>query len=432
MQLIKNFHNNTLEFFQGIGLTFILFLFLFLTNPVTGIAQDTSEEQNKKIMTLNAVDTIQTDSSKVIEDAPLDINQNRGLFIVTPDQKMQLRILGSVRYLIVYDNLKLQSKNSLNTHEIPIPGTNQKLPNFYNGLEQTRLGFEVTRKTNKDNVFIRLETDFAGNNGFRIRHAYGQTHRFLLGQTWSLFSHINALPPTVDFSGPTGSTVVRTPQIRYSVPNLLAETNFAFGLEYSPTNLDLPDSIRVETFQLIPDITVRADRQFDWGSVQLSGILPILSGKIDNDLEFVYGWGISGSCVVNSWEAGKWYFQGAFGKAISRYFNELNGQGYDLHIDTSLEKGYITPLTYGFYATYEHNWTPEIYSNVTFGTVILNKHNFTIDDIFHKGQTFRLNTFWDITDGAKAGGEVVWGKRFNKNSASGDATRFSLLFYYDF
>jgi hypothetical protein len=184
-------------------------------------------------------DTIHSDTTKIIEDAPLDIGQDRGLFILTPDQKMQLRILGSVRYLAVYDNVNFNSKNLFNTFFIPTPATGDKIPNYYNGLSQTRLGFEITRRTEKGNVFIRLETDFAGANGFRIRHAYGQINRILVGQTWSLFSHINALPSTVDFAGPTGSLHARTPQIRYSALKLIGETNcfwfriFATRSEYT-------------------------------------------------------------------------------------------------------------------------------------------------------------------------------------------------------
>lgn len=43
-----------------------------------------------------------------------------------------------------------------------------------------------------------------------------------------------------------------------------------------------------------------------------------------------------------------------------------------------------------------------------------------------------MNTFWDITDGAKAGGEFIWGNRNDKDGVSGDVLRFNLLFYYDF
>ena len=152
----------------------------FAAIPGISIAQGNKSDQVNKIMSLNVGDTIHSDTTKIIEDAPLDIGQDRGLFIVTPDQKMQLRILGSVRYLAVYDNANFKDKNSFNSFFIPTPATGDKIPNYYNGLSQTRLGFEITRSTEKGNVLIRLETDFAGANGFRIRHAYGQINRVLL------------------------------------------------------------------------------------------------------------------------------------------------------------------------------------------------------------------------------------------------------------
>ena len=407
------------------------FLFILLAAiPGISIAQGNKSDQVNKIMSLNAGDTIHSDTTKIIEDAPLDIGQDRGLFIVTPDKKMQLRILGSVRYLAVYDNVNFKDKNSFNTFFIPTPATGDKIPNYYNGLSQTRLGFEITRRTGKENVFIRLETDFAGANGFRIRHAYGQINRILLGQTWSLFSHINSLPSTVDFAGPTGSIHARTPQIRYSVPKLLGETNFAFGLEYLPPDLNIPDSLHIEAFQLIPNITVRADRNFRWGSAQISGILPVLSGIYNDKLELIPGWGISASTVINSWVNGKWHFQGVVGKAISKYFNDLAGNGFDIQFPP--DGGKTSPFTYGFYATYEHRWLTMLYSSFTYGMNSLEQESFTSDNIYSQGHTFRVNTFWDITDGAKAGGELIWGTRENKDGAIGNATRFNLLFYYDF
>ena len=89
-------------------------------------AQENSINDTKTILTLNSAVSLHSDSTKIVEDAPLDIAQDRGLFIIAPDQKMQLRILGSVRYLVVYDELKLQSKNAFNTYEIPTPTTGKR------------------------------------------------------------------------------------------------------------------------------------------------------------------------------------------------------------------------------------------------------------------------------------------------------------------
>jgi hypothetical protein len=380
-----------------------------------------------------SLDSLQRDTTKIIEDAALDIAQDRGLFIVTPDRQMQLRILGSVRYLVVYDDRDLSSKNSLNTYEIDVGDQSQRIPNYYNGLNQSRLGFEVTRKTGKGNVFVRLETDFAGVNGFRIRHAYGQYGRFLFGQTWSLFSNITSLPATVGFGGPVGSISVRTPQIRFTTRNVFFPGSIVtLGLEYFKPDIYVPDTIIAKSFQVIPDITARIEKSLKWGSIQLSGIVPILSGMSEEG-EYVFrpGWGLSFSTVINSWAAGKWYFQGAGGQAITRFFNDLSGQGLDLLFNPETGKSHL-PFAYGTYLTYEHYWTARIFSNITYGLLIFQKEDFTPDDTYYRGNNFCLNTFWSIVEGSRLGLEYIHAFRTNKDGTKGRANRVNLLFYYDF
>lgn len=380
-----------------------------------------------------SLDSLHRDTTKIIEDAALDIAQDRGLFIVTPDRQMQLRILGSVRYLVVYDDRDLSSKNSLNTYEIDVGDQSQRIPNYYNGLNQSRLGFEVTRKTGKGNVFVRLETDFAGVNGFRIRHAYGQYGRFLFGQTWSLFSNITSLPATVGFGGPVGSISVRTPQIRFTTWNVFFPGSIVtLGLEYFKPDIFVPDTIIAKSFQVIPDITARIEKSLKWGSIQLSGIVPILSGMSEEG-EYVFrpGWGLSFSTVINSWAAGKWYFQGAGGQAITRFFNDLSGQGLDLLFNPETGKSHL-PFAYGTYLTYEHHWTARIFSNITYGLLIFQKEDFTPDDTYYRGNNFCLNTFWSIVEGSRLGLEYIHAFRTNKDGTKGRANRVNLLFYYDF
>ena len=377
-------------------------------------------------------DSLNLDTTKIIEDAALDIAQDRGLFIVTPDRQMQLRILGSVRYLVVYDDTDLLSKNSLSTYQIEVGDESQRIPNYYNGLSQSRLGFEVTRKTNKGNVFVRLETDFVGINGFRIRHAYGQHQRFLFGQTWSLFSQIQSLPATVGFGGPTGSISVRTPQVRFTSQNIFPASTLSLGLEYFKPDIFVPDSITAKSFQLIPDITARIVKKVNWGAFQLSGIVPILSGKSEEG-EYVFrlGWGVSFSTVIDSWARGKWYLHAAGGQAITRFFNDLSGQGLDLIFNPETQESHL-PFTFGTYGAYEHHWTDKVFSNFTYGLLIFQKEDFTPDDLYHRGNNFRLNTFWSIVEGSRLGFEYIHAFRRNKDGAIGRVNRINLLFYYDF
>lgn len=393
-------------------------------------AQNDSTNNSRKVFSGSSAEKLQPDSLRVIEVAPLDIGESRGLYIVAPDGKMQMRILGSVRYLAVYDNIELENKNALNTYQIPTGERNDRLPNYYNGLDQTRLGFEVTRRTSRGDIFGRLETDFAGN-GFRIRHAYAQFRHFLFGQTWSLFSQITALPATVDFLGPTGAIPVRNPQIRYSPHKPVLEMNLAVGLEYMIPDLNIPDSLLIKSFQLIPDITVRLDKTFGWGYLQLSGILPVISARENaENLILKTGWGVAASTIINAWTRGKWYLQAQGGRAIARFSNTLGGNGLDVIIDP--EGNGVIPLTYGGYLTYEHHWKDNLFSSLSYGMAGIEEHSFLSDDMFRRGSSIRLNTFWDLVEGAKLGGELVWGQRVDKGGLEGEAFRMNLLVYYDF
>jgi hypothetical protein len=97
----------------------LFFFFVLLSRSMPSLGQ--TPDSAKTFMGSNmGMDSLIKDTTKIIEDAALDIGQNRGLFIVTPGGEMQLRILGSVRYLVVYDDINLESKNSLSTYEISV------------------------------------------------------------------------------------------------------------------------------------------------------------------------------------------------------------------------------------------------------------------------------------------------------------------------
>jgi hypothetical protein len=403
--------------------------FFFGMDVACGQAIDSSRVINSSESSL---DSLNTDTTKIIEDAALDIAQDRGLFIVTPDRLMQLRILGSVRYLLVFDDRDLPKKNSLSTYQIQVGDQDKYLPIYYNGLSQSRLGFEVTRKKQGGNVFVRLETDFAGVNGFRIRHAYGQYRGFLLGQTWSLFSHIKSLPATVGTGGPAGSISVRTPQIRYTFHGIRSTALVSVGLEYFKPDLFIPDTLAVKSFQALPDITARIERSTNWGMTQLSGVLPFLSGtNPEGNLVIKTGWGISFSTVIESWAGGKWYFQASGGQAVSRFFDDLSGQGLDLLINPQTGKSYL-PYTFGTFLTYEHHWTPKLFSNFSYALQMVYLEDPVPDDSYHRGNNLRFNTFWSIVEGSRLGFEYIHAFRKNKDGAIGRVNRVNLLFYYDF
>jgi len=104
-----------------------------MASPVMLMAQET--QTSNISVGVHPSDSLQGDARRIIEDAPLDIARNRGIFIVTPDQKMQMRIIGSVRMLVVLDNHDISNKNALDTYVIPTGDDNQRFPNYFNGLD---------------------------------------------------------------------------------------------------------------------------------------------------------------------------------------------------------------------------------------------------------------------------------------------------------
>ena len=368
------------------------------------------------------------------ENSPLDISATRGLYILTKDQKMQLRILGSVRFSALYDMVELPVKNTFNTYYIPTGSDNKKLPNYYNSLNQSRLGFEVNRKVDDKTVFIRLEMDFAGNNDqFRIRHAYGAVGNFLVGQTWSLFSNVSSLPSTVDKNGPTGSVTLRTSQARYSGKNKNG-TRWATALEYSQPDLNFQgyDTAGLSTVQLIPDLTARIEREGVFGAVQLSMVITTISIKNrNNQVSSSFGLGGSISGTIDFTNKHRLLYQITYGRSISHFITTFSGTGTDAIFNP--ETGQIESLnSFGGFLSYGWNWTKKISSNISGGYADLSNKDFEPGESYRRSMSGSLDSFWDITDGARMGLEYVFGQRWNKDRSTGQASRFWVLFYYDF
>ena len=79
-----------------------------------------------------------------------------------------------------------------------------------------------------------VEGDFFGtDNGFRLRHAYGQYGLLLAGQTWTTFMDEFNIPHTIDFETPVAAPLVRQGLVRCDRSTLSKRTDLAFGIEES-------------------------------------------------------------------------------------------------------------------------------------------------------------------------------------------------------
>jgi hypothetical protein len=410
-------------------LTIIFLLFI----STAAFAQES--DSVKTMISSNAqADQFKADTLVKQEVSPLDIGDDRGIYILTKDGRMQLRILGSVRFSILYDFIDFATKKSFNTYYIPTGVDNVIIPNFYSSLDQSRLGFEVNRKLVNKNVFIRLETDFNGKDGtFRIRHAYGQIGRFLVGQTWSLFSNVSSLPATVDGNGPTGSVTLRTAQARYSGTNRKG-THWAAAIEYSRPDLNTQefDTTGLSVVQVIPDFTARIEREGIFGAVQLSGVITTLSIEDPNNkVTNSFGWGAQLSGTIDFTKQHKVLYQLTYGKSIAHFITTFSGTGRDFIYNPETRE-FEGLYSFGGFLSYGWNWTDNISTNVSAGYADLSNKEYQPDNTYKNSMSFSLDSFWNIVDGARLGLEYVYGQRWDKDGTTGNASRIWALFYYDF
>lgn len=415
----------------------IFILWIFYSLP--GYSQEEAKKDVGKVaqnVYMNAADDsniiLQDTSNHMTENSPLDIQAGRGIYIMADENKLQMRIMGSIRFSAFYDNRNMTSPNSFSTYLIPTGDNSYRLANYYNSLNFSRLGFEVTRKTAKGDFFTRLEMDFAGpGNTFRIRQAYGQYGHFLVGQTWSLMSNVTSLPAMVDPAGPVGAVKNRTPQMRYS-KKMASGFYGSFALEYSLPEYNGTDSVDITFVQTIPNITSRFSKQGKSGSIQISTIIAPISGVDPSGTRnnsFGYGASVSGS--VNLKKKDVFLFQGTYGLAISHFINPFSGQGQDMVFDPVDDK-IVGLYASGAYISYGHNWPRDISSYFSFGMASVSNRNFQSGSDFDYSYGASGNAFWQIVDGLRIGLEYLYGKRINIDGTHGNADRLWALFYYDF
>lgn len=368
------------------------------------------------------------------EVSPLDIGKNRGLFITTPDNKMQMRIMGSVRMYVYYDSKLLNSPNQYNTYDIPVDSNSQVVPNFYFAVNQSRFGFEVTRITGIGQIFVRLEMDFMGqNNNLRIRQAYGQYKNWLIGQTWTLFMDVQSQPLVVDGYGPSGNITTRTPQIRYT--NTFA-TKFVYdlGLEYSEPQYQTPDSVQTSNIMAFPSMTTRLSYSNDWAKLQFSAILSRLVFVYNNqDNSYLPGFGflLSGNFLPSKKKNDKISAMFTYVNSMSHFITTFTNAGLDAIYNPNTGQ-FASVSAIGAYLAFTRKLPKNIDATLSGGYARIFNKTYQDESAYRESFNFAVDGFWQIYEGTRLGAEYTFGWRYNKDFEHSSSSRVSLLFYYDF
>lgn len=195
---------------------------------------------------------------------------------------------------------------------IPVGGVRESTDNDFSA-KQTRLWLNLETQVAGHTLKGYVETDFqtaAGTQGterttngydLALRRAYVQFDKLTVGQDWSTFQYVGALPESTDFVGPTEGTVfVRQPLIRYSIPagkGLTLHVS-AENPETSSANQGAPALIENDDDSM-PDFAARLAYSGSFGELSLAGLVRQLA--VDNGIihDEAMGYGVSFGGKIN-------------------------------------------------------------------------------------------------------------------------------------
>jgi hypothetical protein len=279
-----------------------------------------------------------------------------------------------------------------------------------------------------------VEGDFAGSgNTYRLRHAYGQFRQILAGKTWSTMVDNRATPEEIDFEGINGRIQVRQSQVRY-FPSFGRDLDLLIGLE-DPAP-DVTDGRGVSQY---PDIVASVRRNWaDRWHIKTSLLARQIAAEWNLDpsiSDSKIGWGasVSGRVGVEIWdEKDNFLFQFNYGDGIGRYVNDLQEVGGQDAVFNPQTGELETLEVFSGYVAYQHWWQEKLRSTVTYGWVDVDNLDFQSDSDYANTDRAIINLMWSPVTRIDVGGELLWGRRENKDGASATARQIQFGAKYRF
>lgn len=319
------------------------------------------------------------------------------------------------------------------------------------GVRQTRFGVQGITQTSMGELKSVFEFDLfgvgadEGQTTMRLRHAYGELGRWLVGQTNTPFMDGDALPNEIEYWGPTGIVFFRNVQIRYAA--MKGKNEVFIALERPGASAD--QGVFAERIELdsvkgqfnLPDLSAHYKRTGSWGHVQISGMLRSIKWK-DIHTTGAYdisgstvGWGVHLSGHINLGKNNVLKGSVVYGEGIENYMNDAP---VDIGIKTNPGNttkpidGKALPVT-GIMAYFEHTWNDKLSSAIGYSSTDISNTAYGSPDAYKMGQYASVNIFSTPFKNFMAAAEVQWGKRTNHTDGfTSDDVKVQISFKYNF
>lgn len=388
--------------------------------------------QDEEIVKVQAVENFR----KTLRKGPQQVGMPK-FMISDKSAKAIFAIGGFVNFRTAYDFNNVVGNQDFVTYDIPMTVTAGDRQRLLMDISTSRLYFKTLVNTRSlGQIEVYIETDFRGeNNVLRLREAYVSLRDWLVGQTVTTFTDLEASPNTIDFEGPNAYTYGRNMMVRYrhifnehwsvAISAEMPELSATFGRYAS----SIP--------QRVPDIPAYVQYSWNKGASHLraSGIFRNMYYHNDacDKTSSITGWGAQLSSI---WQIGKkltLYGQVLYGEGISPYIQDIADNGLDLVPRHNSMGRLQTNPAFAWLAGAQYSITPKLAYTVGYSQVNLwNQDQYFDPSQYRYSQYVVTNMMYNISQSFLVGVEYLYGTRHDMNDAFGKANRVQAQVQFNF
>ncbi len=331
--------------------------------------------------------------------------------------------------------------------QIPVGGTREGT-DYTGHAKQTRLWLTMATPVGKHSLKGHVEFDFQTSQGTQgsqrttngynlaLRRGFVNFDNLLVGQEWSNFQYVAALPESTDFIGPSEGTVfVRQMQARYTFV-LNPKLSLSISAENPESATITPTSATLveNDDDRMPDFAARLNYKDSMGELSLAALLRQISADNGTVSGKASAWGVSGAGKL-LFGPGKRHdirFMLTYGDGIGRYLG-LNFVPDGVFAGTAGDDIRTVKNLAGFGAL-RFAWTSQLRSTFMASFQHANyPSGIAITPLTNKrAWSGAANLFWSPVKGFDLGVEYRHGERELLNGNKGQLDRLEMAAKYGF
>lgn len=363
--------------------------------------------------------------------------------IVGKDRKFYLGIGGTAKATLSYDfGHVIDNPFDFTTSAIPVtqaPGNGGKIQ-ISAATSSLFVNFVALPGTDNQ-IGVYLNANFTGNNYTpSLQYAYLKYRGITAGYNYSLFSDMAAAPPSIDNEGPPGFTAIPNGVIDYT-HTFGKHWGIGVGVEMPILSATVGDRTTTVN-QRVPDIP--AYIQYSWGSgasnwVRVSGIIRNLQYRdlVSEKNRDQIGWGVKISGSATPVSALTFYYQAAYGKGITSYFQDLYEGGLDLVPDAGVPGRLSAVKAWGGYIGIQYNLAKNLFATTTYSHLRNYAGRYANGTTswaaqYKYAQYALANIMWTPVPQVQCGLEYIYGRRVDMNGVQAHDSRLQTMIQVSF